>query len=514
MVKKIIYNVIFYITALFCSIILFTQLARLVNPKIYPVKFDGLTVYPAVFIFLLAGALLAITFFVNKKFITRVKSNPKKYLIILVIFGTIFRIASVTLIKNRQVSDFKIYHELAVSLCNGTGFSYTGFTGLNEDVRLYLNKNVASDDVVPTNFRPCGYSFILSLIYRFFGIYPFLGKLFNIFVGIIAGICLFYLLFEIDTGLALWTVLFWFIYPTNIFAVNLLGTETVFLSFFIISLFLLKKSFGLKKHYKFILLSVSGFLAGYSCLIRPYLFLVMCVLFGLFVTAKRSERMFTSIMIFIIAFLLPLFAWGVRNYVKFNRFYVQSTNGGPTLVIRSRNIEPLINFKYKPYEKETRLFKDEFELNKIGMKIFKGRIITCLKENPFEFFTKFVKSNIIHAWSHDCDVLLWCGRSKFFSSKKIKIAPPVSKVILNKFFFLTNSFYLYISILALIGIIKMAKRKIVRDRYILILLSYFILNFILLCLYNGTARYHFDSMIILFIFAGYAVSSFSNEFNS
>ena len=129
MVKKFIYNVLFYITSLFCSIILFTQLARLVNPKIYPVKFDALTVYPAVFSFLLAAALLVITFFINKKLITRVKYNPKKYLIILVTLGAVFRIASVTLIKNRQVSDFKIYHEFAVSLCNGTGFSYTGFYG-------------------------------------------------------------------------------------------------------------------------------------------------------------------------------------------------------------------------------------------------------------------------------------------------------------------------------------------------------------------------------------------------
>ena len=185
-----------------------------------------------------------------------------------------------------------------------------------------------NDDVVPTNFRPCGYPIILSLIYRFLGTSPFLGKLFNILIGLVAGICLFLFLIEIDIKFAFWTALFWFVYPSNIFAVNLLGTDAVYLSFFIISLFLLKKSFSLIR-YKFILLSVSGVLAGYCCLIRPYLFLIICILFGLIVTAKRSERLFKSITVFVIMFLLPLFILGIRNYVKFGYFQVQSNNAGP-----------------------------------------------------------------------------------------------------------------------------------------------------------------------------------------
>ena len=184
---------------------------------------------------------------------------------------------------------------------------------------------------------------------------------------------------------------------------------------------------------------------------------------------------------------------------------------GPTLVIRTNQIEPLINYKYDKYGKKMDSVSDEFKLNKIGLEVFKRRLFTCLIDNPVEFFTKFVKLNIICAWSHDCDILLWTSRSKFFSGKNNNVTAPISKGVLNKLYVLTNAFFLYISMLAFLGTIKMRATPIIADRYLVILFSYFVLNFILLGLYNGTARYHFDSMVILFIFSGYAVSCFSNE---
>ncbi|MCD6459468.1 glycosyltransferase family 39 protein, partial [bacterium] len=360
LIKKLLFKLTVWTTGLFCFVIVSVQIIRLIDPKILPIKYKELSNSSSAVVFLLTAVMLFFTFLINRKKSDHLRNHLKKYFILLIIFGAILRIGSVAMIRNKQVSDFKVYHELAVSLTEGIGFAYKYFTGLNEDVKLYMNRNADDNEIIPTNFRPCGYPVILSLIYRVFGINPLWGKIFNILFSLVTGICLFLIFVDINIHFAYSIALFWFIYPANIFAVNLLGTETVYLSFLTASLLLLKKAFALRNLYKRnVLIVISGLMSGYGCLIRPYIFMLICVVGGLILTDKKSERTFFSIIIFVISFCVPLFLWGIRNYEQLGHFQVQPNNAGPTLAIRTRHIEPLINYKYEYYEKKMRAVTDE-----------------------------------------------------------------------------------------------------------------------------------------------------------
>jgi len=82
------------------------------------------------------------------------------------IAGILLRLFAIG-IPNNQVSDFKIFEELAESLVNNTGFSYTGATGLSADVASYMNNSGARPPVA-TAFRLPMYPMLLSVMFPFY----------------------------------------------------------------------------------------------------------------------------------------------------------------------------------------------------------------------------------------------------------------------------------------------------------------------------------------------------------
>ena len=121
----------------------------------------------------------------------RVQLGERAFLALLVTLAAGVRVAWVMAVPNRLVSDFAIYHELAVALVSGQGYTLTGPIG-QEDLALYLG----TDKTLPytTAYRAPGTPLLAALLYRVFGVHPVLMKAASVLLGTATALLLYRLL--------------------------------------------------------------------------------------------------------------------------------------------------------------------------------------------------------------------------------------------------------------------------------------------------------------------------------
>lgn len=472
---------------LFCSGIVLTQLVRIFSSN----KFFAFWVF-------LGFILLTCTI------ILLTRTNIKKPLLFLMVIGFVLRFVSIASIPNQQVSDFQIYHELASAIANGFGYSYVGYTGLNEDLPMYLNQDQGKRLFVPTNYRPAGYPIVLGILYKIFKEKPLMGKVLNLIMGLLGGLFLYLIALKIDQKLAFRVTLFWMAYPSYIFASNLLSTEIIYSSILLMSIWFLTESIH-KNKVSYIILS--GFLLGYCCLIRPYIFVLPCAIFAVVLSVKNIRRIILISILFIFVFSLPLISWGIRNYIVFDKFTPMPNNGGPTLNIRTHHMKPTNpDKKYMQLENKLKMINDEFEINRVGMSLVKRRLILSFSENPLNFVFNHMRRNFFDAWQHDLSIVYWCSKSEFYETVRDGVSLPLSNKMLLFLKILVSICYLSMTFLAVMGVINIKRLNIWNNPALIMLFSYFIINVVFLSLYKATTRYHYESMIIIFILAGNGIA--------
>jgi len=430
--------------------------------------------------------------------------NVRKPLLFLMIIGFVLRFISIASIPNQQVSDFQIYHELASAIANGFGYSYIGYTGLHEDLPIYLKQNQGKRLFVPTNYRPAGYPIVLGILYKIFKEDPLIGKVFNLIMGLLGGLFLYFIVLKIDGKLAFWITLFWMVYPSFVFASNLLSTEIIYASILLMSIWFLTEAIHKNKRSYVIL---SGLLLGYCCFIRPYIFVLPCAIFAIVLSVKNIRRIILISILFILVFSLPLIGWGIRNYIAFDRFTPMPNNGGPTLDIRTHHMEPIKqDEKYLKLKNKLKTVNNEFEINRLGMSLVKRRLMLSFFENPLNFVFNHMRRNFFDAWQHDLSIVHWCSKSEFYETVRDGVSPPISNKMLLYLKILVSMCYLSVTFLAVIGAVNIKRLNIWNNPALIMLFSYFLINVVFLSLYKATTRYHFESMIIIFILAGNGIS--------
>jgi hypothetical protein len=423
----------------------------------------------------------------------------------------VLRFAVVISIPNKQVSDFRVFHELAVALSNGKGLVYDGPTGLSEDVALYRHHPGASGPL-PTAFRMPGTPVIYASLYALFGPREIFPKLLNALLGAGIGICLLLLLWRRDPCRGFWAGLIWEIYPGSLFNTNLLGTEIHFTFGIVLAALLLTKLFindgstdkpGPGSFSNVILALAAGLGMGCTCLIRPSTQLLLCMIaVSLWYVGKskangaslKNALRLTLIMLFGIA--VPLIAWGLRNYKTFGIFEAQSTEIGFNFLTMTqqivspreeRSLDSLTNAFFRS--------RDEFQIALLAREIGLRRL-GMAASHPAAFAKTLVK-NFMRPWKSDTDGLSWClleGRGPSAANARVYMA--LTRIV--------QAGYLSLIALALMGIIGTSWREI-RHPGVSMMLLYFLGTCLLLCIFQGQGRYHLPLMPFFCVLAAYCV---------
>ena len=424
----------------------------------------------------------------------------------LVFVGLSLRMLSVVAIPNKQVSDFKVYHELAIALNDGDGFAYTGPVGRSEDLPLYLNRK-PTDPYRTTAFRPPGTPMLLALAYSVGGQRPIVGKILNALLGTLGGLCLFWMVLPSNRRVAFWSAFMWLVLPSSVMGTNLLGTEVPFASLMLVSAFLLTRAGGLKTKTALVLVLLSGAVAGFCCLIRPATHLVLCGVLGILICIPGVKKIALGILLFLVGASVPLMGWGIRNYCSLGTFHCQPTNVGQELVRRSVDLSPSkedlpdrLAIKARMEESQ-----DEFEVNRLGKRLAMKRILGMKDEDLIRTFRDVLFNNHVRVWERDLVILHWCSLSSHYTIARDDSANPIPPSLRGILHRLTQGAYLVLLILAVFGAAQPARLGVTRNAGLLALFAFLLSTSFLFLIFWGNARFHFILVPILCILAANAI---------
>jgi hypothetical protein len=190
--------------------------------------------------------------------------------------------------------------------------------------------------------------------------------------------------------------------------------------------------------------------------------------------------------------------WGLRNYRVFRVFEFQTTEIGPAWWVMTRNIvgreeERMLD----SLDKKMHISTDEFDLKRTGIEIGKKRLLLAVQKISF---VKVLALNHCRAWNQDHSMLEWVA-----GFPEHPQAPPLSRATYDLLANAVQFFYAVVVFLAMFGSCAMRKLGMAQNPGLLMLVFYTEASAILLCVFQGTPRYHFPLMPVMIIVAVQAI---------
>lgn len=232
-------------------------------------------------------------------------TNPLRIAFAILTVALILRGAYVLSHQRPLFSDEKEYHALALSIVSTGEFR--------------------SDTGVVTAYRPVGYPFLLSVLFRI-GDSPLLAKCVQAFLDSLTAFLLVLIGEEISQGRGALAGLLWALFPPAILYANMLLAETLSVFLLTVIAFLV---FRLRNQSPLLHFASPGVLAGLLVLTKPFLlpFFVFLVAFH-----QRFDLKRTQVAVFTGCMLVVLLPWAFRNLSTIGEFSL-STNSGLNLYI-------------------------------------------------------------------------------------------------------------------------------------------------------------------------------------
>lgn len=175
-----------------------------------------------------------------------------------------------------------------------------------------------------TTYRPPGYPFMLSWLYRVFGHEPQLGIAANVVIGV-AIVFLTYRLAKRIWGeqVARWSLVVMCVFPSQILFINFICSEPLFTVLFLLALLIL-----VERPASAIALAVSGVVFGLATLVRSIALLVPIVLVPyIWKKGESRAKALVGIAAILAGLSLVTVPWVVRNYHINGRATISTTGG-------------------------------------------------------------------------------------------------------------------------------------------------------------------------------------------
>jgi hypothetical protein len=311
--------------------------------------------------------------------------------------GTVLRIAWVYFVNTQPVSDFKHYHDLAMSLLrDGRYWLPEGLDYIKQSTP-YIQTGVH----YPTAFRPPGYPFFLMLVYA---IDPSIlaAKLANVALSIVGMACTYWLVKRhLGQRVARWATFLTAVFPPAVAYTSILGTEilatTLLLGILCIQAYRVGGRLGRPL--------MIGFLIGFLSLVKPY-FAIFPVLYGLFEWWQNRETLAGSpgaqqggrgvkplllhLICVVLVMAVTIAPWTVRNYLVFHRFVPISTNGDFVLYINNNDRNhgvymDAMNVPDSIFRTSQILDADGTYNEPDAMRLAKEKALQWIREHPVDF---------------------------------------------------------------------------------------------------------------------------------
>lgn len=253
--------------------------------------------------------------------------------LVLILFGLALAVGLRTQDRLRYL-DEEHYHRLAESLLSGTGY--------------------VGPQLQPTAFRPPGYPFFLSVVYRVWH-RPLAAKVANALALACSAWLLSVLVAQVvPEGRAFAPLLLLMLAPVSIYATSTLYPQTLGTLILLAALFFLIRSQNSATA-----AIVSGVLWGFLILTIPSFLLILplIVAFLFFLNSSIPARACRQAALFLCFAVLVVSPWTIRNAFLYNRFIPVSTNSGVNLLLgNSENTGPNsgVNVDISHYRYETR----------------------------------------------------------------------------------------------------------------------------------------------------------------
>jgi len=428
-------------------------------------------------------------------------------LLLLSLVGLGLRINMIYNVPTEQIFDFKTYYDVANNVYQGLGFTIEGH---------------------PIAFQGMGYSTILGLWFKLVGSNAEIAaKWLNVIMSMGTIVTVYYILKKITTDkLVLWLSMLLVIFlPQHIAYCNTIGTE-VMSAFFLSGIIAIQVTkFNWKIKYP-----ILGVAIGIMALTKPF-FMAYPLLIAAVEWLKDKDLKETAKLLFVtvLAMIIVIAPWTLRNYNQFGRFIPISYNSGFNLYI---NNNP--NNTHGGYQAFHELYMDQ-ELNdkvyehlnnplnsvKIASDIeldFGPEAKAWIRKNPAEFLKLGVIR--IHAtyFKGAWDIETWAMNEHRAEEQKTENPMKVDRH-LNFIRSVSDIFLYIISSLGLLFIILhfkdiifalfMKSKKIDPFRAIVFLnLSYVSLVYFV---YEGQSRYNFIVLFLLIMAASHIISNYNKH---
>lgn len=414
----------------------------------------------------------------------------KRWLWVPIITGVLLR-CMVFCIHNEQVSDFKIFEELATALRHGDGFAYTGKTGLAMDVGLFINNPTAAPPVV-TAFRLPGYPLLLAATMCIVNNQRIASFVLNCLLQLIIAVVLYRVGYKWSAAGAVRVLWLWALYPASVFLTALSCSELAFTALLALLVLFLETVWIERPGSTSVKTALFGFMCGCLVLVRPASQMVVCGALVVVASIGVSKKMLFRILIYLLGVALPLSVWGVRNLQVFGHFELQTTEIGLGWYTLTREYFPNgADSTIDSLVGKMALSNNEFERARIGKKIGYARLKKAIVRGAL-----FGRMGLNHlkVWRTD-DETGWI----------VKGLP--SGHAAERFFARARSINVYWYLLILgcgcLGALAYAKNRQHLTAGMLFAATGFLGTGVLFFLFEGQPRYHIPFMLLILLLAGF-----------
>lgn len=392
-----------------------------------------------------------------------------KYYKICMIIGILVGIFWIIAINTQPFSDFQYYKEVATNIAQGGAWGNT--------------------------YTAIGYSIILALFYKVFGVSLAIAKILNLFLYTLNGYLMIKILKKLPINnwgkkIIFTTFLF---FPNNIFYISLVATELMFTFVLLLSTYIY-----LSDHkYKYYIL---GILTAIGTMIKPFFIAYFFAIFlvELFINKKFKSSFIKSLTVLVVA-CIAISPWIYRNSKYNGQLTYVSNNSGIVLYINNNSQNstgmwmPAENVENSVVKRADYKNATMTEKNKLLSKAAKKWI----KSHPKQFFLLGCK-RILNTYFFGTDVFysLYGSGVKNSISFSLSSIQQLCKLVIFIPSFVMIIIYSFIELSRIIG----GKITDIDDKFNLYTLAiFYMFTFIYFCT-EGQGRYCFP---IIFIFLYY-----------
>jgi dolichyl-phosphate-mannose-protein mannosyltransferase len=423
------------------------------------------------------------------------RTRRRRFIGVLLALSVGLRLAAIAAIPNPLVSDFAIFQELALSLLSGHGYAITGPVGM-EDLELYLRL----DPPLPytTAFRPPGAALWAAALYRVFGTDPVVFKIANAVLGSLIAVLLYALLAGRDEAVARSSALLWSLYPSAIFATNLVGTEILF-TFLLMALALLlsarRRTYGQ--------VGAAGLVAALAVLVRALLGPLIVAALLVCGRGQPRRRRLAKCLVFLLALGVGLAPWTIRNWRRFHRFIPTCTNEGRAAADHTGFDLPDSPQSRRWLDEWTAASLDEAERSARGYGVAVKNLQEMLRGGTRHTLS-CLRRNISWLFGSDENMVFWSTRRDSNWAPDDRRPAMVGPRRYNLLAFGASSFYAVVLGAATFSIFSRSAAGLYQAAGVLFLAAFFAINTFVYALVPAVNRYHFPLMPFLLILAAAA----------